>query len=114
MWKWKLEDRDKPVVGAVLLLALALVALPFLPLPQGETNDSAKKESKGSPLLEAIEAFGTLAIAVYAVRQYREGKKSGERQLRAYIFVEKASCGLVDNKLGARVRFKNFWGFPSF
>jgi hypothetical protein len=59
------------------------------------------------------EALFTGVIALYAVRQYTEGRKSSQRQLRAYMFIDAAGCTIADGKVSIKMRFKNFGATPA-
>jgi hypothetical protein len=112
VWNWKLESRDKPLVYALLILALTLFATPllsrFIPPQHAEAKNNSNPQPDSSPFWAVIEAAGTAIIAIFGIAQYRDGKKSGERQLRAYMTISKAS---IDEVLGekwiSRVEAKN-------
>lgn len=122
MWKWKLEDRDKPVVAALFALALSIIALPYLPSPQAQANKGAQNKAEKSPFFDVIAALGGIIVAVYAIRQYGEGKRSSERQLRAYVHpigfspiasVQDTANGQIVDGYVIRVPWQNFGQTPA-
>jgi hypothetical protein len=94
-----LTKQDKPLFCALMAVAVCLFlnfALALAaPQPVAQPKQQPKTESEQEPQrtnpfwlrTSFWEMFATGVIAIYAIRQYREGKKSSERQLRAYLSV---------------------------
>lgn len=93
-----LKRDDRPVVYALLAVAFALfvnVSLSPLATSHSDQQQSENKTSDGAqervPPIET-ETFwvfmgflATCVIAVYGIRQFEEGRRSAEHQLRAYV-----------------------------
>jgi hypothetical protein len=81
--------------SALILLVVLQVLAAFPPQPVESPNQQAKAHPRNEPYNPVpwwlgsgtVEAFFTGLIALYAIRQYVESRRSSERQLRAYITV---------------------------
>jgi hypothetical protein len=88
----KIDPKDRPVLLALLVVALALGLNALVSLAHNPNQKSASGKNEDpyeipKLVLEAAEAFATVSIAGYAVLQFVESRKSSERELRAYLSV---------------------------
>ena len=111
---------DRPLLIALLAIALALVlnaAMPYLVAgPSHQANNPTIIANNSEWGWGAAEAIATALIAIYAIRQYVESRRSSERQLRAYVLVEEArveSFGVGEHPK-AIIRIKNFGQTPAY
>jgi hypothetical protein len=102
----------------LLIILLGCVTAALVPHPKQRQTETGYKAPEQYPLetwAAMMAAVFTGWIGGYAVLQYGESRKSSERQLRAYCFVEKASISGVD--VGevpvATIRLKNFGQTPA-
>lgn len=79
------------------------------------TNSGTQDENPWWSYAGFWESIGTWAIAVYAIRQYRESRRSSEKQLRAYCLVESIQIGdlTIGRNPKISVTIKNYGQMPA-
>ena len=110
--------------SALVLLVVAQVLSAFPPQPIKGPQLQAREHATQQPKEAETgfnwgfwEAFFTGLIALYAIRQYAESRRSSQRQLRAYVFIE--TCKLTrdpnwnEGPWEIHLSFKNFGATPA-
>lgn len=110
----------------VLLIGLQLLSA-FSPQPIESPNHQSEskttyqsQETKSGFNWGFWEAFFTGVIAIWAIRQYGEMKRSSERELRAYVFIDKVEFAVPATPNGQNepwyihVIVKNFGQTPAY
>jgi hypothetical protein len=112
----KIEPKDRPVVLALLAVALSLVLNWSFPVrhPQHKADNHADQAFRDdvTPWKTAgfWEALATSLIAIYAMRQYAESRHSSERQLRAYVNIKEGGSAVNQ----ADITVENFGQTPAY
>jgi len=116
----KIDPKDKPLLLALLTLAFglglnAVISLAEHPNPKGANGKNEDPYEIPKLILETLEACATVGIAGYAVLQYSEGRKSSERQLRAYMCIDTVTGAYDDAGLfSVEVKLTNAGQTPAY
>ena len=107
----------------VFLVECALAAsFPSQPMqPSGDSNSTQESAQKDETWKDGFEiALGFLTavftgiIATYAVFQYGEMRRSGERQLRAYVMIDEGEASESYGQWNVRLKIRNFGRTPAY
>jgi hypothetical protein len=120
----KLKEIDwVPILAASLFLISVIWALsallPSIPNPYEPPNDAAAQQAEWIRTRFSDwdwTAFATCVIAAYAILQYREFRKSSQRQLRAYVSAlpKKMALGSDNRTITVLVMIQNMGPTPAF